>query len=70
MIVLYTDGVTDALNLEEEEFGVARLIQVLQEHASQSAQKVTAAVLHAVHTFTQGAPQFDDLTLVVVKREA
>lgn len=70
VIVLYTDGVTDALNLEEEEFGVARLIQVLQEHASQSAQKVTAAVLHAVHTFTQGAPQFDDLTLVVVKREA
>lgn len=68
VIVLYTDGITDALNEAEEEFGVARLGAVIQEHAGKTAQALTDEILRAVEQFTQGVPQFDDLTLVVVKR--
>ncbi|MBI4670515.1 MAG: SpoIIE family protein phosphatase [Chloroflexi bacterium] len=70
VIVLYTDGITDALDLSgEQEFGAPRLVEVIQAHASKSAQALTDEIMHAVQAFTQGAPQFDDLTLVVVKRK-
>lgn len=68
VIVLYTDGITDALNEAEEEFGAPRLVQVIQEHALETAQELTDQILRAVHAFTENAAQFDDLTLVVVKR--
>lgn len=68
VIVLYTDGITDALNEAEEEFGVARLTAVIKEHAGKPAQALTDEILRAVEQFTQGVAQFDDLTLVVVKR--
>ncbi len=70
LIVLYTDGITDALNQAEEEFGVARLGAVILEHADKTAQAVTDEILRAVEEFTQDTAQFDDLTLVVVKRAA
>lgn len=69
VLVLYTDGVTDALDLGgEEEFGDTRLTEVVREHAGLSAQEMTHEILRAIEEFSQGAPQFDDVTLVVVKR--
>jgi serine phosphatase RsbU (regulator of sigma subunit) len=69
VIVMYTDGVTDALDTSgEEEFGATRLTEVVQEHAEKTAQGLTDEILGAVQEFTRGAPQFDDLTLMVVKR--
>src|SRR5581483_2833617 len=69
VVVLYTDGITDALDESgEEEFGMTRLVEVIREHAGKTAQELTNEILRAVQQFTQGAPQFDDLTLVVVKR--
>ncbi len=71
VLVMYTDGVTDALDKGgEDEFGAARLIEVIQEHAHRTAQELTDEILRAVQEFATGAPQFDDLTLVVVKRNA
>jgi serine phosphatase RsbU (regulator of sigma subunit)/putative methionine-R-sulfoxide reductase with GAF domain len=71
VLVLYTDGVTDALDRSgDEEFGASRLTEVVQEYAAESAQDLTNRILQAVEEFTNGAPQFDDLTLVVVKRTA
>jgi sigma-B regulation protein RsbU (phosphoserine phosphatase) len=69
-LLLYTDGVTEAMNEDFDEFGVERLAQaagrVRRFNASRIAQSITRAVtLHAGET-----PQFDDITLVVVKREA
>jgi serine phosphatase RsbU (regulator of sigma subunit) len=69
VLVLYTDGITDALDKSgEEEFGASRLTEVIQEHATGTAQSLTQEILRAVEDFTSGAPQFDDMTLVVVKR--
>lgn len=69
VVVMYTDGVTDALDKSgEEEFGASRLIEVIQEYAEKTAQELTDEILRAVQEFTEGAQQFDDLTLVVVKR--
>lgn len=71
VLVMYTDGVTDALDKSgEEEFGASRLTEVVQDNAEKTAQELTDEILRAVQDFSIGAPQFDDLTLVVVKRNA
>lgn len=69
VLLLYTDGVTDALDRSgEEEFGASRLTEVLQEHGTRTAQELADEILRAVQEFANGAPQFDDMTFVVVKR--
>ena len=54
----------------EEEFGISRLTEAVQEHAAKTAQELINEILRAVEDFTNGAPQFDDMTLMVVKRNA
>jgi serine phosphatase RsbU (regulator of sigma subunit) len=68
LLVLYTDGVTEAINPNEQEFGVPRLRDVLSALADASAQEILAGVVDAVDAFASDAPPFDDLTLVIVKR--
>ncbi|CAG0936766.1 Phosphoserine phosphatase RsbU [Thermoflexales bacterium] len=68
VLALYTDGVTEALNVEGEEFGVERLEAVVQAHAAGSAEEVVAAIEAAVDEFVGNEPPFDDFTLVVLKR--
>jgi len=69
LLLLYTDGVTDALNAEVEEFGLSRLLSVVAAHRGESAADVIRAINQAVDEFVGDTPQFDDLTLVVLKRE-
>jgi sigma-B regulation protein RsbU (phosphoserine phosphatase) len=68
LIVLYTDGVTEAENPEEEEFGVERVAQVLSQLAEPTADHVCEELLHAVDEFTGGKPLHDDATLLVIER--
>ena len=68
VLVIYTDGVIDAINLTEESFEMARLQAVVQAHQAQSATEIAEAIKAAVREFVGPAPQFDDLTLIVVKR--
>jgi sigma-B regulation protein RsbU (phosphoserine phosphatase) len=68
LIALYSDGVTEAVNDRDEEFGTERLVAVLRHSASIPAQEIVARIVAAVERFTAGAPQFDDITLLVVKR--
>jgi serine phosphatase RsbU (regulator of sigma subunit) len=68
LLVLYTDGVTEAINPHFREFGVRRLREVAGSHANASAQEILESVVNAVDTHCVDAPPFDDLTLVVVKR--
>jgi serine phosphatase RsbU (regulator of sigma subunit)/putative methionine-R-sulfoxide reductase with GAF domain len=67
ILVCYTDGVTEAINDLEEEFGVARLISTVQAARERSARGIIDAVTDALYRFTSGA-LFDDATMVVVKR--
>jgi len=68
IVVFYTDGVTETINHDEEEFGVDRLQEVIASLAQGSAREIREGIVNAVDAFAQGAPPFDDLTLVVVKR--
>jgi len=66
-LVLYTDGITEAQNLEEEEFGEERLIQEIYENRTRTAEDISERILKAVKTFSNEADQADDITLLVVK---
>lgn len=67
VIVLYTDGVTEASNVQEEEFGEERLARLISEHYTLSASDLIAKIQDVVMSFAGEAPQFDDFTLTVVK---
>lgn len=67
-LVLYTDGVVDALNEATEDFGQDRLEAVLFSNRQRSAQEVVDALLRAVTVHTGSTPLFDDVTLVVLRR--
>jgi serine phosphatase RsbU (regulator of sigma subunit) len=66
-IVIYTDGVTEAQNLQGEFYGRQRLRQVVTEHHADSCHALHEAVGSAVAAFTESAPQADDITLVVIE---
>jgi phosphoserine phosphatase RsbU/P len=68
-IILYTDGIPDAINAVEEEYGLDRLIEVVKANRHHSAPEIVEAIRQSVTSFVGGAPQFDDLTLVAIKRE-
>jgi sigma-B regulation protein RsbU (phosphoserine phosphatase) len=68
MLVLYSDGVTEATNQDFDEFGEERFIEVLRRHRSDPAATIVEAVMKALGEFAAGAPQADDITLVVAKR--
>jgi sigma-B regulation protein RsbU (phosphoserine phosphatase) len=68
MLVLYSDGVTEATNPNYEEFGEEGFSEVLRANRNASAAKIVEAVMKALTDFAAGAPQADDITLVVAKK--
>lgn len=69
ILTLYTDGITEAHDEEETMFGEERLVKVLQANRNKSAAIIEDKILSAVYNFAGGAPQSDDITLMVVIRE-
>ena len=67
-LVLYTDGVSEAMNSAGEEFGVDRLRQIFIDNPPTSAREANEAILEAVHLFADGYPQSDDVTCLVLQR--
>jgi sigma-B regulation protein RsbU (phosphoserine phosphatase) len=65
-IVFYTDGIVEAMNGQGEIFGFERLLQVVQETGSPSADKLLKEIVDKVNTFAGGAAQHDDLTVIVL----
>ncbi|MFL5064742.1 MAG: SpoIIE family protein phosphatase [Xanthobacteraceae bacterium] len=68
MMLLYTDGVTEAENSQLAQFGIERLEQTILEMRGQPARKVVEHVIRRVAEFAKGAPQSDDITCVAVVR--
>jgi len=64
-LVMYSDGVQDAMNHAGERYGLERLRQVMARHRASRAQPLADAVIQDVLTFQGDAPQFDDITLLV-----
>ena len=70
MMVLYTDGVTEAENEDQEQFGVGRLQAVYAEDRTAGAREANEAVFRAVREFAGDALQFDDITCLTLRRTA
>lgn len=67
LMVLYTDGVTEAMNKQEtEEFGEERLLNCIKRHRSKYPKEIQQAIFDEVMEFSEGI-QYDDITLIVVK---
>jgi len=66
-LILYTDGVTEAQNARNEFFGAKRLRELAVAHAADKGDALHEAILSAVNAFVEGAPQADDITLVVIE---
>jgi phosphoserine phosphatase RsbU/P len=69
MLVMYSDGVTESKNENDEEFGSERLSEIIINHRSQTAEAILEKIMKSVCCYSDGCPQADDITVVVVKRE-
>jgi sigma-B regulation protein RsbU (phosphoserine phosphatase) len=70
LVALYSDGVTEANDPEENEYSIERLIELLREQRTASAEEIVRATYESVDAFAATAPQYDDITMmVVVKNE-
>lgn len=67
MIVLYTDGVTEAINEKEEGFGKERLLKIIQKNRSLAAKEIVEKVQNEILMFAGTQPQYDDITLMIIK---
>ena len=67
-IVLYTDGVTEAIDAEEDQFGMERLQGVLLENQDRPASEIAEALEMAIDQFSLDLTSHDDITLVIAKR--
>lgn len=68
LFVLITDGFHETRRLDREQFGVARMTDVIRKHRHEAAREIVRHLHRAVELFGQGTDQQDDLTVVVVKR--
>jgi sigma-B regulation protein RsbU (phosphoserine phosphatase) len=68
VVVVYSDGISDAMNLSDERFGEERLEAVIRANLGRPASALKDAILTAVRDHVGTAPTHDDMTLVVVKR--
>jgi phosphoserine phosphatase RsbU/P len=69
-VVLFSDGITEAMDPEEQMFGVARLREVLSGHTDTALDEIQRSVLESVENFARGAHQADDVTLLLVRFRA
>ena len=67
-VVLYTDGVTEAMNADDQQFGLSRLTEVFEGNPPQSAAAANEAVFEHVRSFAGDAPQSDDITCLTLRR--
>ncbi|HEU0173080.1 MAG TPA: SpoIIE family protein phosphatase [Blastocatellia bacterium] len=67
VVVMYTDGVTEAVDADNQMFGEERLEKLVKESVNLSAEEIKQRILDEVLNFTAGLPQGDDITLIALK---
>jgi phosphoserine phosphatase RsbU/P len=67
-LVVFTDGITEAMNEQQEEYGDVRLEKLIENNPTVTSQELVTKILSDVQNFSFGVPQFDDITLMVIKR--
>jgi sigma-B regulation protein RsbU (phosphoserine phosphatase) len=68
VFVMFTDGVNEAMNEQEEEFGDERFEEILVNNRDRTAGEILNTVMNTIREFSKGAAQHDDITLVVCKK--
>jgi phosphoserine phosphatase RsbU/P len=68
LLLLYSDGVSEANNTAEEEFGIDRMVEVLRAHRDEPSAAIVERMVARIDEFAGAAPQFDDITLMALKR--
>ena len=69
ILVLFTDGLTETMNFEREEFGRERIAQVLKEDNRKSADSILQSLLHNLNEHTGSELRTDDVTVIILKRK-
>ena len=67
-VIFYSDGVTEAMNADGEEFGVERMREIFEPSPPTDPEAATAAIFEAVHAFAGDTDQSDDITCVTLHR--
>ena len=67
VIILFTDGISEAKNIKDEEFSDEKLENLVLELSHKSAKEILTVIQKEVHTFASGAVQSDDITLMAIK---
>ena len=70
ILLVYSDGLTDAENQREEMFGEERLLELMRQASPAGSHVLEYKLLRAIEEFTEGTPQTDDVTFVIVERTA
>ncbi|HAY34537.1 MAG TPA: hypothetical protein DCY06_10415 [Bacteroidetes bacterium] len=68
LIVLYTDGVTEALDINNEEYGETKLKEVIFSEKSKSPKEIINSIKDSLLEFSENMPQYDDITIIVLKK--
>jgi sigma-B regulation protein RsbU (phosphoserine phosphatase) len=68
ILLCYTDGVNEALNIEEEEFGEKKIKDILIKNRNLFTRDISNKLIQSIGEFTKGIPQYDDITVLMVKR--
>jgi sigma-B regulation protein RsbU (phosphoserine phosphatase) len=68
ILILFSDGVTEAADPQDQEFGEERLAELVASLRDRPAREIVEQIHQAVMAFTEGAPAADDITVVVVRR--
>jgi serine phosphatase RsbU (regulator of sigma subunit) len=69
VIVLYTDGITEAMNASSDLFGDHRLSRIVEEHGHLESGELRERILREIEAFVGGADQHDDMTMILMKIE-
>ena len=67
ILLAFTDGISEAMNASEDEWGEDRMIAEAQAHADLNAAELMQRLFRAADAFPAGAPQHDDMTLVMLR---
>ncbi len=67
LLIAYTDGISEAMTAEDEEWGEKRMLEAAPQRDPASAAEILANIFRAADEFTAGAEQHDDMTLLVMK---
>ncbi len=68
VLIIYSDGVDEAFNIDDEEFGEENLLSIIKDILSLDAEQIIENVFESVRSHVQDAPQSDDITIVVIKK--